>query len=173
MAIEIAPRKKFEVPFWILIPNVLCVILILVLAGTYFYFGFQLKKISQEIDKKEAEFIPLEKAIKEKQAELIPLGQKINDFGGLISSHKNTLKIFDFLEKTCLPNVWFSNFVFLSQENQAIVSGQADSFATVENQSAVFKKEPVVKAVNLFDVLINDEGEVEFIFTLTFDPSIY
>ena len=173
MAIEIAPRKKIEVPLWVLIPSVLCLILILVLLGTYFYFGPQLKKISQEIEKKEAEFIPLEKAIKEKQAELIPLGQKINDFSDLISGHKDTLKIFDFLEKTCLPNVWFSDFTFSSQENQIIVSGRADSFATVENQSSVFRKESAAKAVNLFDVLINDEGGVGFTFTLIFDPSIF
>lgn len=173
MAIEITPRKKIEAPLWVLIPNVLCLILILVLAGAYFYFGFRLKKISQEIEKKEAEFIPLEKAIKEKQAELIPLAQKITDFGNLISDRKAPGKIFDFLEKTCLPNVWFSNFVFSSQENQIIVSGRAEDFATVENQLSVFKKESVIKVVNLFDVLITDEGEVGFTFTLTFDPSIY
>lgn len=174
MAIEISPKTKLELPLWSIISTVICLVLILGLLASYFYFGFKIKKISQEIEAKEAEFIPLEKAIKEKQGKLLPLEQKITDFAGLIEAHRNNLNIFRFLEENCLPNVWFSDFDFSSEENRVTVSGSTDSFNTLENQISVLSEEDRVQTFNLSDVKIEkEEGGVVFNLTITFKSSVF
>jgi len=173
MAIEVTPKTKIAFPFWAIISVVVSVILILGLLASYFYFGYKIKKISQEIQAKEAEFIPLEKAIEKKQTELLPLQKKIPDFADLIKNHKNVSNIFQFLEENCLPNVWFNDFKFSSGENKVIVSGIAESFTVLENQVLILEEEERVQSVSVAGADIGEEGEIKFGLIITLNPLIF
>lgn len=173
MAIEISPKKKLGIPTWSIIVLGVCLILLLCLAVSYFYFGAKIKDIFQGIQKKEAEFALLGKTIQEKQKELITLEQKINDFGSLLGEHRNTLNIFEFLEKNCLPNVWFSDFSFSGEEGKISVSGKTDNLITFEQQAFVLKQQSAVKNLDITKVSIGTEKEIGFTFTITFDPVIF
>lgn len=173
MAIEISPKKKLGISTWLIAAIGVCLVLLLCLAVSYFYFGAKIKDISQEIQKKEAEFALLEKTIREKQKELITLEQKINDFGSLLGEHRNTLNIFEFLEKNCLPNVWFSDFSFNGEEGKISVSGKTDNLITLEQQAFVLKQQSAVKNLDITKVLINKEGGIDFTLTIIFDHSIF
>jgi len=172
MAIEITPRRKIKMPLWTIILGGVCIILLIGLIASYFYFELRIKKISQEIEDKESAAVPLERGIRDKEGELRPLKQKIEDFSGLLSEHKEPLNIFTFLESICLPNIWFSNFNF-SSEGDVSVSGKTDNFTTLEYQIFVLKQEPIVKDLNISGVSREEEGTINFSFLLTFNPRIF
>jgi len=173
MAIEITPKQELKVPIIQIIFLGICAVLLIAFFASYFYFDRSIKQISQKIQEKNLAAVPLDNAIKEKENELLPAKQKIDDFGKLLSEHKKPLNIFAFLERICLPNVWFSNFNFSFGEGGLTVSGETDSFITLEQQILIFKKEPLVKNVTLSGISIGEEGGADFSFLITFDPQIF
>ena len=173
MAIEISPKKKLGIPTWSIIVFGVCLILLIGLLASYFYFGAKIKKITQEIQKKEAEFVYLGEAIQTEQEKLLSLNQEIEDFGSLISNHRNILDIFEFLEKNSLPNVWFSDFNFSAEEGEVSVSGKTDNLTILEQQAFVLKQQSVVKNLDITKVSINKEGGIDFTLTINFDPVIF
>ncbi len=174
MGIQITPRSKIRIPIWSIIFGGICLVLLIGFLTSYFYFGWGIKKTSQEIQEKDKLVTPLENAIKEKENELIPVKQKIDDFSQLLSEHKKPINIFEFLQKICLPNVWFSSFGF-SETGAVIISGETDNFLTFEHQIFVLRQEPLIKDLKIGGVLMSKgEGKesVNFSFSLTFDPQI-
>ncbi len=173
MAIEITPKQKIKIPIWVIIIGVFCVILVLAFLTSYFYLYWSVKRMSQEIEERNLATFPLEKAIREKKGEISPIKQKIDDFNELLSGHKKPLKIFEFLERVSLPNVWFSTFSFTFEKGELSVSGETDSFITIEQQFLILKQEPLVKDLNLSGLSMSGEGEISFTFLLTFDSQIF
>lgn len=173
MAIEITPKQKFKAPIIQIIFLGICAVLLIAFLASYFYFDRSIKQISQKIQEKDLAAAPLDNAIKEKEGEITLVKQKIDDFGKLLSEHKKPLNIFGFLERICLPNVWFSNFDFSFGEGGLTVSGETDSFITLEQQLLVLKQDPLVKSVTLSGISMGKEGGANFSFLITFDPQIF
>ncbi len=173
MAIEITPKRKIKIPLWAIIIGVLCVILILAFSASYFYLYRSAKQMSREIEEKNLVTLPLEEAIRKKEGEVFPIKQKIDDFNELLLGHKKPLKIFEFLERICLPNVWFSTFNFTFEKGELTIFGQADSFVTIEQQVLILKQEPLVKDLNLSGLSMSEEGGINFTLLLTFDSQIF
>ena len=173
MAIEITPKQKIKVPIWVIVIGVPCVILVLVFLAGYFYLYRSVGQMSKEIEEKNLTSFPLGKAIKEKEQEIFPIRQKIDDFNELLSGHKKPLKVFEFLERTCLPNVLFSTFDFTFEKGELSVSGETDSFITIEQQVLILRQEPLVKNLNLSGLSIGEEGGISFTLLFTFDPRIF
>lgn len=172
MAIEITPKPKIKAPLWAINLLILCLILLAALLVSYIYFKKASEKLTEDLKVTTAENI-LAQEIKERSQELSLYQKKIDDFGILISEHKKTVNIFEFLERTTHPNVWFSDFGFDSPKNMVEVSGQAESFVVLGQQLLIFKKEEVIKAINLSDVSIGEEGGVNFSLSLTFNNQIF
>ncbi len=173
MAIEITPKQKIKIPIWVIIIGILCVILVLAFLASYFYLYRSVKRMSQEIEEKNLVTLPLEKAIGKKEGEIFPISQKIDDFNELLSGHKKPLKIFEFLERTSLPNVLFSTFDFTFEKGELTISGQTDNFVTIEQQVLILKQEPLVKNLNLSGLSMSEEGGINFTLSLTFDSQIF
>jgi len=172
MAIEITPKPKIKAPLWAIILLGLCLILLAALFISYIYFKKGSEKLAENLKVTTAENI-LAQEIKEKSQELSLYQKKIDVFGILISEHKKTVNIFDFLERTTHPNVWFSGFSFDSSKNMVKVSGQAESFVVLGQQLKIFKKEEIIKAINLSDVSIGEKGGINFSLDLTFDNQVF
>jgi hypothetical protein len=168
MAIEISPRIKIKVPVWTIIVTVVLLILLISLTVVYFYIAFSLKKMSKELEERNITVVPLEEAITEKEEELQPINQEIDDFNELLAAHKKTLDIFTFLERTCLPFVWFSDFDLNSNAGKVSISGQVDSFATLEQQINVLRQESALISSNITEILIDEEGIINFTLSLIF-----
>jgi len=166
MAIEISPRIKIKASVWTIVTAGALLILLIGFTVAYFYFAFSIKKISQELEEKNIAINPLEKAITEKEAELEPISQKIDDFNKLLAGHKKTLDIFTFLERICLPAIWFSDFDFDSNARKVNLSAQANSFATVEQQLNILKQELALISSNITEISINEEGSISFTLSL-------
>ena len=173
MAIEITPKQKIKVPIWVIVIGVFCVILILVFLAGYFYLYRSVGQMSKEIEEKNLTSFPLEKAIKEKEQEIFSIRQKIDDFNELLLGHKKPLKVFEFLERTGLPNVLFFTFDFTFKKGELAISGETDSFITIEQQVLILRQEPLVKNLNLSGLSIGEEGGISFTLLFTFDPQIF
>lgn len=170
MAIEIIPKPKKR-PSWAIILFAVCIVLLLGLAGTYYYFYKSSEKLSQEIQEKE---MALRKTSSERalEEELLLYEAKINTFDGLISAHKKPLNIFNFLQDICHPDVWFSDFDFNSAKKTVIVSGKAKSFTALGQQLLILKAVANLENVNLSEISIGEGGGVDFALQLTFEPQI-
>ncbi len=168
MAIEITPRIKIKVPAWTIVIAIVLLILLISLTAVYFYITFSSKKISKELEERNIVVVPLEEAITEKEEELQPISQKIDDFNESLARHKKTLDIFTFLEGTCLPFVWFFDFDFDSDTRKVNISGQVDSFATLDQQINILKQESALISSNITEILINEEGNINFTLSLIF-----
>ncbi len=168
MAIEINPRIKIKAPVWTIVVGLVLLILFISLTAVYFYLAFSLKKMSKELGERNIAVVPLEEAIMEKEEELKPINQKIDDFNKLLAGHKKTLDMFTFLERICLPFVWFSNFSFSSETRKVNLSAQADNFVTLEQQINILKQEPVLRSLNITEVSLDDEGNIIFNLSLIF-----
>jgi len=168
MAIEISPRIKIKVPVWTIVVAAVLLILLISLFVAYFYFAFSLKKMSKELEERNVAVVPLEQGIAEKEEELKPINEKIDDFNGLLAVHKKTLDIFTFLERICLPTVWFSNFDFNSNTGKVDISGQVDNFATLEQQINILRQESALISSNITEILIDEEGNINFTLSLIF-----
>lgn len=173
MAIEITSRARIRLPFWVIILGALTIILIIAFLVSYFYLVVSIKKISQEIQEKEPILSPLEENIRSKEGELAPLAKKIDNFAELLQKHEKPLNIFNFLEEVSLPAVWFSDFAFSSENGEVIVSGEADSFITLEQQILILKQEPFVKNLSVSEVSMGEGGEVIFTFLIAFNPQVF
>lgn len=172
MAIEITPKKKIKIPIWSTILFGIAGVLLIISIVSYFYFEKSSKEMTKALEKTPQEAF-LEEEIEKKEKELGLYREKINTFGILLSRHQNTKNIFDFLEKTCLPNVWFSESEFDYLEGVVIVSGHTDNFVTLGQQILILKAEPLLKNVDLSEIFLAEEGGVDFSLQLNFNPQIF
>jgi len=170
MAIEITTKRNVKAPAWSVVLLVLALVLIIAGVLCYFYFLDQSKKLAEKLVISQAEE-EIEKDFVAKQKEINLINSKAEIFGRIILNHKDTTKIFGFLEKTCLKKVWFSSFNINQQE--ANVFGNADNFVSLEQQMIVLRKQPAVSNITLSGMNINKEGGVDFSFVINFNNQIY
>jgi hypothetical protein len=174
MVIEITPRSKIRVSPLIIIGTAVCVVLAIILTAVYFYFDFRDKKLAEEIQEKKELLRPLEQSISEMEQELIPIKEKIDNYEALITGHQTPLNVYTFFEENTLPNAWFSDFKFDSENRQVIVSGQTDTFSSLGQQAEVFRQSPLVKNLDLTSTNIAEErGGINFEMEFTFKGEIF
>lgn len=117
---------------------------------------------------------------KEKTAEEINLEkkisgyeQKINDFSKIIDEHPLPSKLFDLIEGNSHPQVWFFEIDLNPGEKEAKLSGITDNFVFLHQQFQIFRKNPLVKNVDLVDVSIGEEGKINFNFNFDLAPGLF
>jgi len=170
MAIEIKAKRKSKIPVWTFAAAGILAFLIVFLGASYFYFWLKIKKISGEIQNKESQNPLLAESIKKEEEKILPLQQKINNFGGLLSQHYQSLKILELLEKLCLAKVWFRDFNFTAEENKTTVSAQTNNFLILEQQISILKQSSFINNLTLTDVSISESGKINFTFNFLVEP---
>lgn len=171
MPVEIIPRKAARVAFWQKILFYILVLLLLVVLLSYFILGhFQRKSLTalQELEEALIRERTPEKIALEK--EILNTRYKINDFSLLLDNHFLASKFFEFLGKTAHPRVRYSQITLNPREGLALISGQAESFTALGQQSQILKRESALKDISLSEISLGDEGEIEFTLAISFDP---
>lgn len=172
MAIEIISKSRFSIPPLVMVGGIICLVVFVVLLSAFLFFNISIKNMSQEVQDKADILLPLKEDIQEKEQLIIPLKEKIDSFNLLVSNHGSTRGIFNLLEEDTLPRVWFSNFNFSLEERQLILSGNTDSFTTLEQQRYVFGQNPLVSSLRLSGVFLSEETGIDFTMEIIFKPSI-
>ncbi len=141
---------------------------------TYFIFNikisFQEKKL-QDLEKDIATTgIPQQKELERKVFEY---QKKINDFSILLADHKIPSNLFNFIEESTLPNVWFSLFGLSTEESQLRLAGEAKDVLTLARQIFVFKESEFIKDVEILNFNLEEEGRIKFDLVLPLNPQIF
>ena len=172
--VEIIPRKAVELPLWLKILFYILIALLLATALSYFILGHFQKKSLTTLQNLEEEILKEKTPQKTAQElEILSYQKKINDFALMLDHHLLSSKIFNFLEKTSHPRIWFSQINLSPGEALAIVSGRAETFPVLGQQLQIFKKEALIKNATLSKISLGEKGEIEFTLTLSFDPTFF
>lgn len=184
MAIEINPKPANKSPFLVNILFYLSITLLLSMIFSYFILDRFQKSASEKIrqidskisSEKTQEWISLEEELKTKK-------KKIDDFSALIKEHNLPSKFLAFSEGTFSETKNFGNLIHpkvqilsfsLDIKNSKVkISGLTENFITLEQQYLIFQSEPLLKEVNLSNILIGKEGKINFSFEISFDPSVF
>ncbi len=172
MAIEISKKTTIKGPIWLYVLLAVGIVLVLGLGGTYAYFYFQGKNMSQRITEISQK---LQKTEEEKALEndLLSKEKKIEDFKKLLSGHKKIINVFNFLQERTHPQVWFSNFNFEGSGGSVSVEAKAKNFEAAGQQLLTLRKESILKTINLSELSTGEQGGVVFSLNLTFDSQIF
>jgi len=112
--------------------------------------------------------------VQKKQEETVfSLQKKINDYAVMLTDHELSSSIFGFLEKTTLPNVWFSQFSMGTKQGKITLLGVAESMDALSRQTASLEKSEFITKVDLLGSSVGESGKVNFSLNLTLDPKIF
>lgn len=169
--VEIIPKQIEKRPLWQEIIFYLSLLILIVVAASYIVLGNTLKNTYEELGKAKEDLTTAKNRSVEDlglEKKIINYQKKINDFSKLITNYKQTSIFFDFIQNNTRPGVWFSKFILNSENSKATLSGGAENFQVVGQQLLIFKKNPLVKNINLSNISLAKKEGVEFTFDLFF-----
>jgi hypothetical protein len=141
--------------------------------ASYFLIDFFLEEAKSEISSLEmnlAEIMSPEKISLEK--EILAYKKDIDNISYLMGRHLKASKIFEIIEKTTHPQVWFKEFTLSPDLGEFIISGESENFEILGQQLLIFEEEEELNEVNLGKALINNEGKIDFVLFALFNPDI-
>ena len=172
--IDLIPKKPKEEPFW---QELLFYISFLFLAVSLLFcigFGVLANRSSLELERVNNE-LAKEKTQSQinTEAEVLSYQKKVSAFSILLKQRKPLSKIFDLLEKEVHPGIFFTKMGFTVNSDKLQISGVADNFQALGQQTLILKKDPLVGQIDLKQVGIGKYGGVEFSFEVVFDKQIF
>ena len=108
-------------------------------------------------------------------ADLVRLDSRINQAQTLLNKHTAASAVFAFLSQQTLQNVSWNSFTYtLADDGTAamVLTGTADSFATVALQSDQFGGNKLLKNVVFSAISISNTGGISFTVNANIDPSL-
>src|SRR4030042_4982147 len=151
--VEIIPKETAKLPGWV--NSFLFAFLIILLLSIFGYFilnssvkraGDYLQGLTMSLN----DLRSLERSTAEK--EVLKYNNKIGYFFQLLDSHLETSKIFDLIQQSSHPQVWFTKFNLNATGDKAILSGKTRNFANLGQQILILGQEDWVSKVELQEV---------------------
>ena len=172
--IEIIPKPAQKLPLW---QNILFYFSIAVLIASFLsYFVLDnFIKNSQKILQELGETLAREKTGSQLllEEEVFNYQKKIADFSQLLQNHLFTSKTLGLLERNSHPKIWFSQYNLDSTKGILALSGEAEDFSVLGQQLLIFKKEPLIKGLDLSNISVGRKGRVEFTLNLSLAPQLF
>ncbi len=76
----------------------------------------------------------------------------------LLAAHTSFQPVFDFLENTTRPDVYYKTIQVSKDDNLVSVTGIAKDYSAFSNQMAIFNASPLVTGTSVMGVVENEEG---------------
>lgn len=163
---EVTPRSSGPVSrpvgFLSSISLVVFFITALLAGGVYFLKGYQEKNLAvlnESIKKIEKTFEP------ELVTELQALDRQLKNGSILVKNHTVVSPIFDLLESATLKSVKFTKFDVVFDDVKGVqvkMSGEADGYRSIAQQSDVFGANSYLKDAIFSNFFLNPKGQVSF-----------
>lgn len=166
-------EKRINVTMRKIIVVVIVVVEVLAIAAAWFIISSQTDSKNQKLAQLEQSISQLNadiSAVRDQQQELLLFEKKLASISDLLDQHVYTSKIFEFLEKNTLPNVWYSSYISTS-DGQVALNANARDLETAARQIAHFETLDQIQklSANSFQAKISDAGYTEGV---TFDLQI-
>lgn len=172
--VEIIPRPVEEADKWQKTLVYLLIFLVIGLIGVYFLL-VNLKKNSEvyvgELETKLAQGRTDERILLEQ--ENLDYKKKIEAISPFLEAHILGSKFFEFLESNSHPRIFFSRLNLNIEESKAILSGNTDSFSTLEQQLSVFNQDFLIENLLLTKASLNKEGRIDFDLEIFLNTTIF
>jgi len=169
--VEIIPKEPPKLSTGLSILFYSAIFLLSICVIGYFVLNNSLKKAEAELADLELDLIkemPPEKISLEK--EILAYKDKIDKFSYLLEQHLAVSRVFEIIQKTTHPQVWFSKFDLSSRPGQLKIFGETQNFETLGQQILILREEATINRVNLEKVSIGKEGKINFDLLLFFNP---
>ncbi len=152
----------------------LSVIFLISVAGFYFYLVYTSQKMEEETVTLEAtlakQTTPQQKALEQ---DVLSNQRRMQDFPVLLSAHRVGSEFFRRLEALTHPNVVFSLVKVSPIVGDASISGTADNFESLAQQLVIFNEaEGFANSIDLSKIVLNNEGRVDFTFSMILNPQL-
>jgi len=172
--LNIIPKPKIVLPFWVNPLTWASGIVLLLMAGLFVFFYFQTSFWEEKAKAKENDYLALEtpenKALEEKVGKV---SQQLEKFSQAFENHKFSYVFFEFLKANCHPNVSFSSLSFTPQSGKVSLAGQANNYNSLGEQIAILKSIKEVSDLDVSDVVLDKEGKVTFRLSFALDPNFF
>lgn len=171
--VEIIPKETAKLPGWL--NNLLFAFLIILILSILSYFilnssvkraGDSLQGLSMSLN----ELRSLERSAAER--EVLKYNNKIGYFFQLLDGHLETSKIFDLIQQSSHPKVWFTKFNLSAVGDKAIFSGKTTNFENLGQQILILEQSDWVSKVELQKISISKERNVDFELSVYIKPGI-
>ncbi len=137
----IIPKPRAETPKWVNITFFVCLGIWVVLAGCFIFFKLQTSSWQEKKANLESQIAGLDtKENKDLEEKVAVVAKKIKNFSLVFKEHRNNFRFFDFLRSNCHPNVRFANLNLTAGKGNVILEGQTDTYQSLSQQIAIFKK---------------------------------
>ncbi len=114
---------------------------------------------------------------KEQEKEVLLKAKTIEDFSLIISKHKLTTKILEYIEKNTLANVWFSSFAMIQASDssaQINLSGEAENMEALSKQFNIFERDKEnVTNIGAMNSVLSTGGRIKFNFNISLSPKVF
>lgn len=93
------------------------------------------------------------------------IDNRIKTVESLLNKHTTVSTFFEFLEKSTLRNVQFSNFVYKIDEDNLIkisLEGNARSYNSLVLQSNIFENSNILLDLDISNIKLDDSGNITF-----------
>ncbi|MDD4989777.1 MAG: hypothetical protein PHW31_00475 [Candidatus Pacebacteria bacterium] len=171
--LTIIPKPKIETPKWVNIAFLICLAVWVALIG--FFVFFKVQASSQQNKKADIESQLAALNTKENQdleSKVAKFAKKIKNFSLVFKEHRNNFRFFDFLRNNCHPNVRFYSLNLTSSKGTVILDGQTDTYQSLSQQIAIFKKNSLISDFQVFNISLSKEGKITFQFSLKIDQQV-
>lgn len=109
---------------------------------------------------------------KDKEKLVFETKKFLDDSSSVVENHRSYTNLFEFLEGKTHPNVWFAEFA-VDSSDLLKVSGAAKNIESLARQMWIFKKEPLIKKMDLSNIFLTEDGEIKFSLEILFDPQLF
>ncbi len=139
----------------------------------YFIFSIKISLQQKEIKKIEEQLVTTSSAEqKTMEDEVFKYQKKIGDFTSLLNSHELSSNLFEFLQRSTYPKVWYSDFNVNTKETGIKLAGDTDDLGTLARQVSIFEESEFVKEITVLNFELSSEGKIKFKLSLSLDPKV-
>ncbi len=171
--LTIIPKPKKEAPKWVNIAFLVCLAMWVALIGCFIFFKVQASSQQNKKAYTESQFASFNtKANQDLESKVAKAAKKIKNFSLVFKEHRNNFRFFDFLRNNCHPNVRFSSLNLASAKGTVILDGQTDTYQSLSQQIAIFKKNSLVNDFQVFNISLSKEGKITFQFAFKVDQQV-
>ena len=172
--LNIIPKPKLIIPFWVKPLTWASAIIFLAMVGLFGFYYFQASSLESKAKAKESDYLAINTPEnREIEARVSEISQRLEKFSQAFSNHKFSYIIFDFLGSFCHPNVSFSDMNLTLSTGAVSLTGQTNSYKSLSEQILILKNEEEISALDVSDVALNKEGAVTFGLNFLIDPTFF
>ncbi len=171
--LTIIPKPKKETPKWVNIAFLVCLAMWVALIGCFIFLKAQASSQQNKKTNMESQLVALNsKENQDLESKVAKVAKKIKNFSLVFKEHKNNFRFFDFLRNNCHPNVRFYSLNLTSNKGAVVLDGQTDTYQSLSQQIAIFKKNSLISDFRVFNISLSKEGKITFQFSFKIDQQI-